>query len=141
MSLANRPTIASNLRGELINSYGYRRALFANLRVLRQASRRSSSREAAQMATDYDAQRKNDDDTESIEAIKERIPSKPSISEDDVDNVDSFTIPDVVNEELEVVILPQQENEFTCMNCFLVKPQSQKASKTKLGAICSECAY
>ncbi len=93
------------------------------------------------MATDYDAQRKNDDDTESIEAIKERIPSKPSISEDDVDNVDSFTIPDVVNEELDFVILPQQENEFTCMNCFLVKPQSQKASKTKLGAICSECAY
>ncbi|MEY3561394.1 MAG: hypothetical protein RL068_546 [Actinomycetota bacterium] len=93
------------------------------------------------MATDYDAQRKNDDDTESIEAIKERIPSKPSTTEDDVDNVDSFSIPDVVNEELEVVILPQQENEFTCMNCFLVKPQSQMASKTKLGPICSECAY
>ena len=92
------------------------------------------------MATDYDAQRKNDDDTESIEAIKERIPSKPSITEDDVDNVDSFTIPDVVNEELEVVILPKQENEFTCMNCFLVKPQSQMASKTKLGPICQECA-
>jgi len=92
------------------------------------------------MATDYDAQRKNDDDTESLEAIKERIPSKPSLSEDDVDNVDSFTIPDVVNEELEVVILPLQENEFTCMSCFLVKPQNQMASKTKLGPICSECA-
>ncbi|NCW23252.1 MAG: dUTPase, partial [Actinobacteria bacterium] len=35
------------------------------------------------MATDYDAQRKTDDDTESIEAIKERIPSKPSLSDDD----------------------------------------------------------
>jgi hypothetical protein len=26
------------------------------------------------------------------------------------------------------------------MNCFLVKPQSQMASKTKLGPICQECA-
>ena len=52
------------------------------------------------MATDYDAQRKTDDDTESIEAIKERIPSKPSLSDYDADNADSFTIPDVVNEEL-----------------------------------------
>ncbi|MEY3966671.1 DUF4193 domain-containing protein [Aquiluna borgnonia] len=93
------------------------------------------------MATDYDAQRKNDDDTESIEAIKERIPSKPSLSDDDADNADSFSIPDVVNEELEVVILPQQENEFTCVSCFLVKPQSQMASKTKLGSVCTECAY
>ena len=92
------------------------------------------------MATDYDAQRKNDDDTESLEAIKERIPAKPSISEDDADNVDSFTIPDVVNEELEVVVLPIQENEFTCVQCFLVKPQSQLAQKNKLGAICIECA-
>jgi hypothetical protein len=46
-----------------------------------------------------------------------------------------------VNEELEVVILPQQENEFTCVSCFLVKPQSQMASKTKLGSVCTECAY
>lgn len=91
------------------------------------------------MATDYDAQRKNDDDTESLEAIKERIPAKPALSEDDSDDVDSFTMPDVVNEELEVVVLPIQENEFTCVQCFLVKPQSQLGRKTKLGSICAEC--
>jgi hypothetical protein len=60
------------------------------------------------MATDYDAQRKTDDETESLEAIKERIPAKPTISDDDTDAVDSFTIPDVVNEELEVVVLLHQ---------------------------------
>ena len=92
------------------------------------------------MATDYDAQRKNDDDTESLEAIKERIPAKPTLSEDESDEVDSFTMPDVVNEELEVVVLPIQENEFTCVQCFLVKPQSQLETKTKLGPVCSECA-
>ena len=91
------------------------------------------------MATDYDAQRKTDDDTESIEAIKERIPSKPSLSDDDADNADSFTIPDVVNEELEVVGLPQQENEFTCINCFLVKPRAQLGKKSRLGPVCIEC--
>lgn len=91
------------------------------------------------MATDYDAQRKTDDDTESIEAIKERIPSKPSLSDDDADNADSFTIPDVVNEELEVVVLPQQENEFTCINCFLVKPSAQLGKKSRLGPVCIEC--
>ena len=91
------------------------------------------------MATDYDAQRKTDDDTESIEAIKERIPSKQSLSDDDADNADSFTIPDVVNEELEVVVLPQQENEFTCINCFLVKPRAQLGKKSRLGPVCIEC--
>ena len=91
------------------------------------------------MATDYDAQRKTDDDTESIEAIKERSPSKPSLSDDDADNADSFTIPDVVNEELEVVVLPQQENEFTCINCFLVKPRAQLGKKSRLGPVCIEC--
>ena len=92
------------------------------------------------MATDYDAQRKTDDDTESMDAIKDRIPTKPSLSDDDSDNADSFSIPDVVNEELDVVILPLQGNEFTCSNCFLVKPLSQLGSKSRAGKICTECA-
>ncbi|MFM1783950.1 MAG: hypothetical protein RLZZ579_227 [Actinomycetota bacterium] len=93
------------------------------------------------MATDYDAQRKTDDDTESLEAIKERIPARPSsISEDESEVVDSFNIPDVINEELEVVILPIQENEFTCMSCFLVKPINQKVPRAKNGPLCIECA-
>ena len=66
------------------------------------------------MATDYDATRKTDDDTESLDALKERGPSAGSGGDDDVDNADGFTMPDVVNEELEVVVLPLQENEFTC---------------------------
>lgn len=93
------------------------------------------------MATDYDAQRKNDDDTESLDVLKERIPSKPSLGDDDSDNSDGFTIPDVINEELEVVVLPIQENEFTCVQCFLVKPHSQLASKGKSGKVCTECAH
>ncbi|MDG2497076.1 MAG: DUF4193 family protein [Aquiluna sp.] len=92
------------------------------------------------MATDYDATRKTDDDTESLDALKDRIPTKPSAGDDDVDNADGFSIPDVVNEELEVVVVPIQENEFTCVNCFLVKPRAQLAAKPRSGPVCIECA-
>ncbi len=46
------------------------------------------------MATDYDAPRKTDDDSESIEALKERVPDKTSgsIDNDDADNPGSFEL-------------------------------------------------
>jgi hypothetical protein len=92
------------------------------------------------MATDYDAPRKADDDTESIEAIKERVPATTGASDTEVDDSgDSFSIPDVVSEDLEVVVLPPQYDEFTCSNCFIVKHRSLVARKTKNGPICSEC--
>lgn len=93
------------------------------------------------MATDYDAQRKTDDDTESIEVIKERMPDKPSGMSDNEDaEMQPYNAPDVVNEELEVVVLPKQDNEFICSECFLLKPNSQVAKKTRSGSICQECA-
>ncbi len=42
--------------------------------------------------------------------------------------------------DLDVVVLPPQEDEFTCVSCFLVKHQSQFDHKTDLGPICIECA-
>lgn len=95
------------------------------------------------MATDYDAPRKNDDDTESIEVLKERAPEVASASSDlDVeDHGDSFTLPDVTSEEAEVIVVPKQEDEFTCSECFIVKHHSQKAKKDgKYGAVCVDCA-
>ena len=41
-------------------------------------------------------------------------------------------------ETLTVKVLPQQSNEFTCRNCFLVKHRSQLADKKKM--ICRDCA-
>lgn len=94
------------------------------------------------MATDYDAPRKADDDTESIEAIKERIPEKAPIGtgDDDVDSVEGFGISDVVDEDIAVVVLPEQEDEFTCTQCFIVKHVSMLASKKGQDKICRECA-
>jgi hypothetical protein len=47
------------------------------------------------MATDYDAPRKTDDDSDSIEALKERVPDKMSgvVDVDDADNPGGFELP------------------------------------------------
>jgi len=97
------------------------------------------------MATDYDAPRKTEDDgNESIEALKARVPDTMSGSVDveDADNPSSFDLPgaDLSNVELDVVVLPAQEDEFTCMNCFLVKHRSQIDHEGANGPICKDCA-
>jgi hypothetical protein len=96
------------------------------------------------MATDYDAPRKTDDDSESIEALKERVPDKLSavIDVEDADNPGSFDLPgaDLSDLDLDVVVLPPQADEFTCVSCFLVKHRSQLTEESKLGPICAECA-
>ncbi len=47
------------------------------------------------MATDYDAPRKTDDDSESIEALKERVPDKMSgaVDVEDADNPSASSCP------------------------------------------------
>lgn len=95
------------------------------------------------MATDYDAPRKTDDDTESLEALKERVPDKLSGTVDeDADNLGGFDLggADLSDVELDVVVLPPQDDEFTCMSCFLVKHRSLLAEDSKKGKICAECA-
>jgi hypothetical protein len=94
------------------------------------------------MATDYDAPRKNDDDVESIEAIKERTPDKLAglVDTDESEHGEGFAIPDVVSEDLDVVVLPPQDDEFTCSECFIVKHHSLLAAKKgKFGKVCIEC--
>ena len=100
--------------------------------------------EIHRMATDYDAPRKSEDDSESIEALKERVPDKNSGSsgDEDSDNPSSFDLPgaDLSDLELDVVVLPAQQDEFTCMSCFLVKHRSQLDHEGPDGPICKECA-
>lgn len=95
------------------------------------------------MATDYDAPRKSDEETESIEALKERGTAKgaSSIDSEDADNP-SFNIggTDLSDVELDVVVLPQQADEFTCVSCFLVRHRSQLDHQSDLGPVCAECS-
>ncbi len=98
------------------------------------------------MATDYDAPRKSDDDisADSIEELKARRSDKSSgvVDEDEVEAAEGFELPgaDLSGEELSVRVLPPQQDEFTCMQCFLVHHRSQLAAWKKNQPICSECA-
>lgn len=95
------------------------------------------------MATDYDAPRKTEDDSESIEMLKERATDKASGSDsEDTDNPSGFEMAgaDLSDLELDVVVLPPQEDEFTCVNCFLVKHRSQINHPDGPGFVCLECA-
>jgi len=95
------------------------------------------------MATDYDAPRKTDEESDSIEALKERVPDKlsGSVDSEDADNP-GFELAgaDLSDVDLDVVVLPPQDDEFTCVECFLVRHRSQMDHDTKLGPVCRECA-
>jgi hypothetical protein len=63
-------------------------------------------------------------------------------SEDKVEEEDESVLDLARGEErsetLAIKVLPQQSNEFTCRNCFLVKHKSQLADKKKMW--CRDCA-
>ena len=96
------------------------------------------------MATDYDAPRKNDDDAESLDALKESQSDKSGqatlpIEIEDLGGID----PDKQAME-DLVVIPPQTDEFTCMDCFIVKHKSQMSKVKKKagieGPFCTECA-
>ena len=96
------------------------------------------------MATDYDAPRRRMDDeieADSLEGLKAAEVAGSSM-DDEGEIVDSFELPaqDLSGEELNVTVIPRQEDEFTCSSCFLVHHRSQLASEKNGQLICSECA-
>ena len=97
------------------------------------------------MATDYDAPRKQEDELkeDSIEELRTRRTDAQSgtVDEDEAAAAESFELPgaDLSNEELSVVVLPAQEDEFTCGSCFLVRHRSQIAEERGGVKYCVEC--
>ncbi|MCD7100493.1 DUF4193 family protein [Pseudoclavibacter sp. 13-3] len=95
------------------------------------------------MATDYDAPRRQEDESDSLDALKQSIPSKPKATADDENDTSEYALadgPDLSDAELDVVVLPPQENEFTCVECFLVKHRTQFDHESSLGPVCKDCA-
>jgi hypothetical protein len=98
------------------------------------------------MATDYDAPRKNDEDNEqdSIQELQARRSDKSSgvVDEDETEAAEGFELPgaDLSGEELAVRVLPRQADEFTCSSCFLVHHRSQLAYEKQGQMVCTECA-
>ena len=100
------------------------------------------------MATDYDEPRVKPEDepaNESLEVIQAQrsaTAQSPAIDVDDSDTAEGIDLPgaDLSQEELLIQVVPEQDDEFTCMSCFLVHHRSQLATFEKDQPICSECA-
>lgn len=98
------------------------------------------------MATDYDAPRKQDEELreDSLEQLKARRPDQQSgvVDEDEVEAAEGFELPgaDLSNVELSINVIPAQDDEFTCSQCFLVHHRSQLAYEEDGLLVCTECA-
>lgn len=97
------------------------------------------------MATDYDTPRKTDDGIaeDGTEEVKARR-AGTAVGLADLDEADNepLDLPgaDLSGEELSVLILPRQADEFTCSNCFLVHHRSRLARQKRKVMLCSDCA-
>jgi hypothetical protein len=98
------------------------------------------------MATDYDAPRKTEEESssDSLEALQASRGSGAQtalIDLDENDTAEGIDLPgaDLSSEELTVVIVPEQSDEFTCSSCFLVRPRSKIALEKNGLKLCVEC--
>ncbi|ALU38940.1 dUTPase [Kocuria flava] len=99
------------------------------------------------MATDYDAPKVSVEEepaNESLEAIRAQrseTAQTPTLDMEDSDTAEGIDLPgaDLSHEELRIQVVPEQEDEFTCMSCFLVRHRSQLAREKNGAAYCIEC--
>jgi len=100
------------------------------------------------MATDYDAPRKTDEEiaAESLETLQASAAaaakSNTAVDVDETDLAESLELPgaDLSGETLEVLVVPQQSDEFTCSTCFLLHHRSQLDHQGRLGPVCRDCS-
>lgn len=83
-----------------------------------------------------DEEEENVGETSLEELLARRAEDKPGEEEDE--SVLDLARGEERAETLAIKVLPQQSNEFTCRNCFLVKHKSQLADKKKM--FCRDCA-
>ncbi|WP_374024077.1 DUF4193 domain-containing protein [Mycobacterium sp. HNNTM2301] len=97
-------------------------------------------------ASDYDARRVSDLDTQDKSPIRELAPtlqgSATAVVDEDPNDVHFFELPgaDLSGEELSVTVIPQRSDEFTCSSCFLVQHRSRLRSTSAGLQICADCA-
>jgi Domain of unknown function (DUF4193) len=75
----------------------------------------------------------------SLEELIAKKSDRPTIT-DDEDDDDSLLVlgRDEARESLTTKVLPVQQNEFVCKNCYLVKHRSQLADTRR--TLCRDCA-
>jgi hypothetical protein len=97
-------------------------------------------------ASDYDARRGPDVETQDPSALRELASTLPGSStavvDDDPNDVHFFELPgaDLSGEELSVTVIPQRADEFICSSCFLVQHRSRLRRTSSGLPICADCA-
>jgi Domain of unknown function (DUF4193) len=97
-------------------------------------------------ASDYDARRVSDVETQDRSALRELAPTLPgsstAIVDDDPNDLNFFELPgaDLSGEELSVTVIPQRADEFTCSSCFLVQHRSRLRTSSSGLPVCADCA-
>jgi hypothetical protein len=97
------------------------------------------------VATDYDTPKALPEEERALPLDELASPKSAARAEaidvDEADLADAFELPgaDLSREELQVEIVPVQDDEFTCMSCFLVHHRSQLAREKDGNKYCTEC--
>lgn len=85
-----------------------------------------------------------DEDEESLQELGKGSRSSSTDMDDDENAIaEDYELPgaDLSNEDASVTVIPMQNDEFICSECFLVKHRSQLAYVTDDGQpVCEECA-
>jgi hypothetical protein len=95
------------------------------------------------MAQDYDAPRKGHGDVKDagVEAVKASSSGlgSPTVDVDETEVAEALVLPgsDLSDTKLEVTVTPTQDDEFTCIECFLVHHTSQRTDPTS--QVCTDC--
>ena len=96
------------------------------------------------MAQDYDSPRNKDEDEESLQELGKGSRSSSTDMDDDENAIaEDYELPgaDLSNEDASVTVIPMQNDECICSECFLVNHRSQLAYVTDDGQpVCEECA-
>ncbi|ORV90775.1 cytochrome [Mycobacterium interjectum] len=97
-------------------------------------------------ASDYDARRVADVETQDPSPLRELATTLPASStavvDEDPNDVLFFELPgaDLSSEELSVTVIPQRADEFTCSSCFLVQHRSRMRTSGSGLPVCADCA-
>ncbi len=96
-------------------------------------------------ASDYDARRVSDVETQDPSNLRELATTLPvsstTVVDEDPNDVLFFELPgaDLSSEELSVTVIPQRADEFTCSTCFLVQHRSRLRKSGSGLPVCADC--
>jgi len=97
------------------------------------------------MATDYDAPRRRPGEDDEDEGVLLAPPKPNAVAAaadlgDDVSALETMDLPgaELVDDQLEITVVPKQADEFTCKACWMVMHRSQRSAPSS--DTCRDCA-